>query len=150
MTPLQMLQVAFFHTHYLFIWGFYVTFNTAQVKSRRVVGAEGGGNQYIQLVRVLYGELPTNGKQPPAFPLEAMLGTEPHPQRWFIHSNILFYDNVFTLWDSYIQDYEFLPLLFNSLVSSLPIYGPSEVPYLHIYDVTFTLHIMCIHRGSVL
>ena len=40
------------------------------------------GNQYIQFVRVLYCKLPTNGKQLPVFPLEAMLGTEPRPQRW--------------------------------------------------------------------
>ena len=38
------------------------------------------GNQYIQLVKVLYCKLPTNGKQLPVFPLEAMLGTEPRPQ----------------------------------------------------------------------
>ena len=30
---------------------------------------KGRGNQYIQLVRVLYCKLPTNGKQLPAFPL---------------------------------------------------------------------------------
>ena len=40
------------------------------------------GNQYIQFVRVLYCKLPTNGKQPPAFPLETVPGTEPRPQRW--------------------------------------------------------------------
>ena len=39
-------------------------------------------NEYIQLVKVLYCKLPTNGKQLPAFPLEAMPGTEPLPQRW--------------------------------------------------------------------
>ena len=43
---------------------------------------KGRGNQYIQFVRVLYCKLPTNGKQLPAFPLEAMLGTKPQPQRW--------------------------------------------------------------------
>ena len=43
---------------------------------------KGRGNQYIQFVRVLYCKLPTNGKQLPAFPLEAMPGTEPRPQRW--------------------------------------------------------------------
>ena len=43
---------------------------------------KGRGNQYIQLVRVLYCKLPTNGKQLPAFPLEAVPGTEPRPQRW--------------------------------------------------------------------
>ena len=32
--------------------------------------------------RVLYCKLPTNGKQLPAFPLEAVLGIEPCPQRW--------------------------------------------------------------------
>ena len=40
------------------------------------------GNQYIQFVRVLYCKQPTNGKQLPAFPLEAVLGIEPQPQRW--------------------------------------------------------------------
>ena len=43
---------------------------------------KGRGNQYIQFVRVLYCKLPTNGKQLPAFPLEAMPGIEPRPQRW--------------------------------------------------------------------
>ena len=43
---------------------------------------KGRGNQYIQFVRVLYCQLPTNGKQLPAFPLKTMLGIEPRPQRW--------------------------------------------------------------------
>ena len=43
---------------------------------------KGRGNQYIQFVRVLYCKLPTNGKQLPAFPLEAVPRTEPRPQRW--------------------------------------------------------------------
>ena len=43
---------------------------------------KGRGNQYIQLVRVLYCKLPTNSKQLPAFPLEAVPGIEPRPQRW--------------------------------------------------------------------
>ena len=43
---------------------------------------KGRGNQYIQFVRVLYCKLPTNGKQLPAFPLEAVTGIEPRPQRW--------------------------------------------------------------------
>ena len=42
----------------------------------------GRGNQYIQFIRVLYCTLPTNSKQLRAFPLEAMPGTEPRPQRW--------------------------------------------------------------------
>ena len=43
---------------------------------------KGRGNQYIQFVRVLYCKLLTNGKQLPAFPLEAVSGIEPQPQRW--------------------------------------------------------------------
>ena len=42
---------------------------------------KGRGNQYIQFVRVLYCQLPTDGKQLPAFPLEAIPGIEPRPQR---------------------------------------------------------------------
>ena len=43
---------------------------------------KGRRNQYIELVKVLYCKLPTNSKQLPAFPLEAVPGTEPRPQRW--------------------------------------------------------------------
>ena len=43
---------------------------------------KGRGNQYIQFIRVLYCKLPTNSKQLPAFPLEAVTGIEPRPQRW--------------------------------------------------------------------
>ena len=43
---------------------------------------KGRGNQYIQFVRVLYCKLPTNGKQLPAFPLQAVTGIETRPQRW--------------------------------------------------------------------
>ena len=38
---------------------------------------KGRGPQYIQLVKVLYGKLPINGKQQPAFPLESGPGNEP-------------------------------------------------------------------------
>ena len=43
---------------------------------------QGRGNQYIQLVKVLYCKLPTNGKQLPTFPLEAWLGFKLLSQRW--------------------------------------------------------------------
>ena len=43
---------------------------------------KGRENQYILFVRVLYCKLLTNGQQLPAFPLEAVPGTEPRPQRW--------------------------------------------------------------------
>ena len=42
----------------------------------------GRGNQYIQLVKVLYCKLPANGKQLPAFPLEVGPGIELPSQRW--------------------------------------------------------------------
>ena len=42
---------------------------------------KGRGNQYIQLVKVLYCNLPTNGKQLLAFPLEVRPGTELRSQR---------------------------------------------------------------------
>ena len=61
---------------YLFIWGFYVAFNTVQGSWK------GRGNQYIQFVRVLYCKVPTNCKQLPAFPLEAVREPESRPQRW--------------------------------------------------------------------
>ena len=43
---------------------------------------EGRGNQYIQLVKILYCKLLINGKQLPAFPLEVVPGSEPRSQRW--------------------------------------------------------------------
>ena len=43
---------------------------------------KGRGNQYIEFARVVYCKLPTNGKQLPAFPLKAITGIEPQPQRW--------------------------------------------------------------------
>ena len=43
---------------------------------------KGRGNKYIQFARVLYCKLLTNGKQLPAFPLEAVAGIEPRAQRW--------------------------------------------------------------------
>ena len=42
----------------------------------------GRGNQYIQLVKVLYCKLPTKGKQLPAFPLEVRPGFQLRSQRW--------------------------------------------------------------------
>ena len=43
---------------------------------------KGRGNQYIEFARVVYCKLPTNGKQLPDFPLKAMTGIDPRPQRW--------------------------------------------------------------------
>ena len=64
----------------LFIWGFT---SLEHCTGHIMTGSwEGRGNQYIQLVKVLYCKLPTNGKQLPAFPLEVGPGTEPRSQRW--------------------------------------------------------------------
>ena len=58
------------------------------------------GNQYIQLVKVLYCKLPTNGKQLPAFPLEAMTGIvflfENYCKNISYLVHILMYDSLLT------------------------------------------------------
>ena len=60
----------------LFIYlGFYIAFNTVQVISRWVVGRAEETSTYSSSGFI-------NGKQLPAFPLEAVLGTEPRPQRF--------------------------------------------------------------------
>ena len=51
----------------------------------------GRGNQYIQLVKVLYCKLPTNRKQLPVFPLEVDPGTE--LQRWKVRVLLLIHYN---------------------------------------------------------
>ena len=64
--------------NYLFIWGHF-----QHCIGHITTGSwKGRGNQYIRFVMVLYCKLPTNGKQIPAFPLEAGPGTKPRPQRW--------------------------------------------------------------------
>ena len=42
----------------------------------------GRGNQYIELVKVLYCKLPTNSKQLPAFPLEVRPAIKLRSQKW--------------------------------------------------------------------
>ena len=65
---------------YLFIWGLR---RFQHCTGHITTGSwKGRGNQYIQFVRVLYCKLPTNGKQLPAFRLEAVPGIVPRPQRW--------------------------------------------------------------------
>ena len=67
----------------LFIYLFGVLCHFQHCTGHITMGSwKGRGNQYIQFVRVLYCKLPTNGKQLPTFPLEAVTGTEPRPQRW--------------------------------------------------------------------
>ena len=80
--------------HYIFLWGraysgrkFIYLFGVLHhfkhcTDHITTCSLKGRGNQYIQFVRVLYCKLPTNGKQLPALPLEAVLGTEPQPQWW--------------------------------------------------------------------
>ena len=69
--------------YYVFIYLFGVLRRFQHCTGHITTGSwKGRGNQYIQFVRVLYCKLPTNGKQLPAFPLEAVTGIEPRPQRW--------------------------------------------------------------------
>ena len=71
-----------------FIYIFYLDFNVAFNTLYRSYHDGyfwffmGRGNQYIQLINVLYCKLPTNGKQLPAFPLEGGLRTKLQSQRW--------------------------------------------------------------------
>ena len=60
-----------------------VLHNTYSIFGYIVMGSwKGRGNQFIQMVKVLYCKLPTNGKQQPAFPLEVGLGFELRSHRW--------------------------------------------------------------------
>ena len=65
---------------YFFIWGF--TSLSTLYRSYHDGWLEGQRKPVHKFVRVLYCKLPTNGKQLPAFPLEAMPGTNPQSQRW--------------------------------------------------------------------
>ena len=56
-----------------------MAFNTVQVISRWVVGR---GEETSTYSLSEFCKLVTNSKPLPAFPLEAMPGTEPLPQRW--------------------------------------------------------------------
>ena len=67
--------------HYLIYLGLKVTFNTLY-RSYHDGSFVGRGNQYIQLLKVLYCKLPTNCKQLPVFPLEVGSETKLQSQRW--------------------------------------------------------------------
>ena len=68
---------------YLFIYLFGVLRRFQHCTGHITTGSwKGRGNQYIEFARVVYCKLPTNGKQLPAFPLKAVTGIEPRPQRW--------------------------------------------------------------------
>ena len=80
---LKMLREIMPWLAYKFIYLFVVLRHFQHCTGHITTGSwKGRGNQYIQFIRVLYCKLPTNGKQLPAFPLEAMPGTKPRPQRW--------------------------------------------------------------------
>ena len=71
------------HTLIIFIYLFGVLHRFQHYTGHITTGSwEGRGNQYIQFARVVYCKLLTNGKQLPAFPLKAVTGIEPRPQRW--------------------------------------------------------------------
>ena len=62
---------------YLFIWGF-MSLSTGHIMTDRFGGR---GNQYIQLIKVLYCELSTLDKWLPTFP-HKVRGLNHRPQRW--------------------------------------------------------------------
>ena len=64
---------------FIYLFGVFTSLSTLY---RSTGSLKGRGNQYIQFARVVYCKLPTNGKQLPAFPLKAVTGIEPRPQRW--------------------------------------------------------------------
>ena len=64
----------------VFVFVFYITPTTLLVTLPQVV-VKGRGNQYIQLVKVLYCKLLTIGKQLPTFP-HRVKGLNYRPQRW--------------------------------------------------------------------
>ena len=74
---IQMYMLSF----YLFIhWGFKLL---STLSGHITTGSwKGRGNQYIQLVKILYCNLPTNGKQLAAFSLKVRPGSELLSQRW--------------------------------------------------------------------
>ena len=70
-------------TRVIFIYLFGVLHRFQHYTGHITMGSwKGRGNQYIEFARVVYCKLPTNGKQLPAFPLKAVTGIEPRPQRW--------------------------------------------------------------------
>ena len=71
------------------------------------------GNQYIQFVRVVYCKLSTNSKQLSVFPLEAMLGTEPRPQRWEEKVLLLFHHGLFLSNKNQAIDWNMILLFIN-------------------------------------
>ena len=79
------LNVLITHSYqvFIFIYLFGVLHRFQHCTGHITMGSwKGRGNQYIQFVRVLLCKLPTNGKQLPAFPLEAVPLIELRPQRW--------------------------------------------------------------------
>ena len=66
-----------------FIYLFDVLHHFQHCTSHITTGSwEGRGNQYIQLVKVLYCKLLTHSEQIPAFSIEVGPGIEPRSQRW--------------------------------------------------------------------
>ena len=65
-----------FKMYSIFIWVL-TSLSTRCIGNITTGSFVGRENQYIQLVKVLYCKLPTNGKQLPAFPHEVGPGFEP-------------------------------------------------------------------------
>ena len=105
----QNLLIFFYFTFivyiiYLFIYLFGVLRRFQHCTGHITTGSwKGRGNQYIQFVRVLYCKLLTNGKQLPAFPLEAVPGFEPQPQRWEARVLPLCHRGPFIVYKTYVS-----------------------------------------------
>ena len=78
------------HSSILFIYLFGVLRRFQHCTGHITTGSwKGRGNQYTEFIRDVYCKLPTNGKQLPAFPFEAVAGIEPRPQRWEARPTVL-------------------------------------------------------------
>ena len=117
---------------------------------------KGRGNQYIEFVRVVYCKLPTNGKQLPAFPLEALRGSNPSlrgGRRECYHSatvapNTCFWPwvGVLTCFDSLNLVYDIKPQSCNSKDTGIT----SIMSCLHMpgCDMIFHRHTLLISTGK--
>ena len=126
---------------YLFILGF-TSLSTHCIGHITTGSFMGRGNQYIQLIKILYRKLPTNGNQLPAFTLEDGPGTKPRSQRWetrvlplpFPHSKATIQ---YTITCRNKRDVKPLNYFFPKILSSLPdsIRVTRVIGYCHLFNI---------------
>ena len=76
-----LMRISLIYEPFLFIYLFGVLRHFQHCTGHMMDSWKGRGNQYIELVKVLYCKLSSNDKQLPAFPLEVRPGTELRSQR---------------------------------------------------------------------